>query len=64
MKSALRIIIIEDNPDDALLVTREVEHAGCVVQVQHRHISGHWSVEETLRCANQVSRSLEARSLS
>ena len=34
MKSALRIIIIEDNPDDALLVTREVEHAGYVVQAQ------------------------------
>jgi len=34
MKSALRIIIIEDNPDDALLVTREVEHAGFVVQAQ------------------------------
>ncbi|MFA4932447.1 MAG: response regulator [Caldisericia bacterium] len=34
MKPALRIVIIEDNPDDALLVVREVEHAGYAVQVQ------------------------------
>ena len=34
MKPALRIIIIEDSPDDALLVVREVEHAGYVVQAQ------------------------------
>src|SRR5450830_739028 len=34
MTPVLRIIIIEDNPDDALLVTREVEHAGYAVQAQ------------------------------
>jgi len=34
MKPTLRIIIIEDSPDDALLVVREVEHAGYVVQAQ------------------------------
>jgi PAS domain S-box-containing protein len=34
MKPALRIVIIEDNPDDALLVVREVEHAGYAVQAQ------------------------------
>jgi len=34
MTPALRIVLIEDNPDDALLVTREVEHAGYVVQAQ------------------------------
>jgi len=34
MKPALRIIIIEDSPDDALLVVREVEHAGYIVQAQ------------------------------
>jgi len=34
MIPALRIVLIEDNPDDALLVTREVEHAGYAVQAQ------------------------------
>ena len=34
MKLALRIVIIEDSPDDALLVVREVEHAGYTVQVE------------------------------
>jgi PAS domain S-box-containing protein len=34
MTPVLRIIIIEDNPDDALLVVREVEHAGYAVQAQ------------------------------
>jgi two-component system, cell cycle sensor histidine kinase and response regulator CckA len=34
MKPALRIVIIEDSPDDALLVVREVEHAGYAVQAQ------------------------------
>ncbi|RIE15230.1 hybrid sensor histidine kinase/response regulator [Candidatus Cryosericum odellii] len=34
MKPSLRIIIIEDSPDDALLIVREVEHAGYVVQAQ------------------------------
>jgi len=34
MKPSLRIVLIEDNPDDALLVTREMEHAGYAVQAQ------------------------------
>jgi two-component system, cell cycle sensor histidine kinase and response regulator CckA len=34
MIPALRIVIIEDSPDDALLVVREVEHAGYTVQAQ------------------------------
>jgi len=34
MIPALRIVLIEDNPDDALLVVREVEHAGYAVQAQ------------------------------
>ncbi|RIE17591.1 PAS domain S-box protein [Candidatus Cryosericum septentrionale] len=39
MKPALRIIIIEDSPDDALLVVREVEHAGYAVQAQRVQIA-------------------------
>jgi PAS domain S-box-containing protein len=34
MTPTLRIVIIEDSPDDALLVVREVEHAGYAVQAQ------------------------------
>ena len=34
MKHALRMVIIEDNADDALLVVRNVEHAGYTVQAQ------------------------------
>lgn len=34
MKPALRVMIIEDSPDDALLMLREVEHAGYTAQAQ------------------------------
>jgi len=34
MTPVLHIVLIEDNPDDALLITRAVEHAGYVVQAQ------------------------------
>src|SRR5450830_458904 len=34
MIPALRIVLIEDNSDDALLVVREVEHTGYAVQAQ------------------------------
>jgi PAS domain S-box-containing protein len=34
MKPALRAIIIEDSPDDALLVVREIERAGYTIQAQ------------------------------
>lgn len=32
MKSILRVLLVEDNPDDALLVLRAVQDAGCDVQ--------------------------------
>jgi len=34
MKPVLRVIIIEDSPDDALLMLRELEHAGYAAQAQ------------------------------
>ncbi len=34
MKPVLRVIIIEDSPDDALLMLRELEHAGYAPQAQ------------------------------
>jgi two-component system cell cycle sensor histidine kinase/response regulator CckA len=34
MKPALRVIIIEDSPDDALLIVREVEQTGYAVEAQ------------------------------
>lgn len=43
MNPELRVIIIEDNPDDAWLVLREVEHAGYQVHSRRVQTAGELS---------------------